>query len=125
MPKRNIAKTRKNPLLYIPSTLTFSELESVYENQSREFDVSDNGQEVDESLQKLYGIKMLLDILYNLEEREKIIYLYQVLREFGYEVDHGTLAKTMGIHRVIYMNNLKIIRDKIKLMLTKTNYNME
>lgn len=117
MLKRNIVKTRNNPLLYIPVAYSFSQFEEADSEQNALFNLSDDGREEKKVFDKIAADTLFLNILFNLTEIEKIIYLYQLAREFGYEIDHSSLSKTLGIHRVVYMRILKRVKEKVKEML--------
>jgi hypothetical protein len=118
MSKRKYAK--KNPLVYVPTAYSFTSLETEQEDGEFTFDVGDNGSEVEGLIDKTTGAYTLLDILYNLTDREKMVFLIQLCREFGYEIDHGSFAKALGIHRVHYMSVLRSIRHKVEQMPNTT-----
>lgn len=114
--KRNVVRPYQPLHNYIPIAYTFSELSTETDEGERPFEISDNGAQANEMLEQQYGTYLLIDILSNLDDREKIIFLYQMIREFGYAVDHGTLAKTLKIHRVTYMDKLKLLREKLEII---------
>jgi hypothetical protein len=118
MPKINY-KT----LLVIATSKNFSEL--AYKTQNtldegqtdREFDIGDNGKAADNMLSDVHADALLLDLLFKFNDRQKIILLYQILREAGYNLNHGDCAKTLSLTREHYMFLLKEVRGKAKKVL--------
>jgi len=47
-----------------------------------------------------------------MDDRQKIILLYQVLREAGYNLNHADCAKTLSITRERYMVLLKDVKKR-------------
>lgn len=110
-------RARRNPLIYIPTAYSFSDLsEYDEEGEYKEFDAGDNGLAAENMVENIRGTFDILDILYNLKPNERIVFLIQLCREFGYDIDHGSYAKAIGIHRVNYMVTLSRVREKIQKM---------
>ena len=102
---------------YIPQTFNFSDIPHDHGNDNRfdELEGFDPGDEGDQLLSVEESVdfeKMVLQVLFNLNQREKIIFLYQMLRDNGFQIDHGSFAQTLSISRVEYMNILKNVKLK-------------
>lgn len=101
----------------IPTTINFSELEREMKENNVNFDPSDNGferQRLDDSLE--YE-ELIVRILYNLEARERLVFVYQLLRDNGFQIDHTAFAKTIHIGRRQYMRILDRVRMKSMLFM--------
>jgi hypothetical protein len=102
---------------YIPNAYAFSEVYELNQVDDPEFDISDLGKEVDDLYDKLTLEELVLEILHNLNDREKVIFMFQLLRGDGYNLDHHSCAKTLHIERQWYMVNLSRVRKKVGLIL--------
>jgi hypothetical protein len=100
-------------LNFIPKAYSFSDIESRLDDDGKTFDVGDNGMEVDKIFKKLEYENLILQVLFNLNNTEKIIFLYVMLRDYGLQIDHASFAKTMGIKRVNYMYILGKMKKKV------------
>ena len=85
-----------------------------------EFDVGDNGQAVDIMISQVQADTLLLSLLQGMNDREKIILMYQVLRESGYNLNHAECAKTLNITRERYMVILKGVKSRAAKILQFT-----
>jgi hypothetical protein len=106
----------------VPVAYNFSNLYEVSErNENNEtdesFDISDEGKEVEAAYEKLDLENMVVFILDNLDDRDKVIFLFQLLRDNGYHLTHETCAKTMHLNRQWYLDRLAMVRTKVKLYL--------
>lgn len=102
---------------YIPTSVNFSQLENEFDENETEFDVSDNLEEVKKMENEFAYDELVVQILYNLDETEKIVFLYQLLRDGGFQIDHKSFAKTMGLQIFKYDDVLKTIQVKIALIV--------
>jgi hypothetical protein len=108
---------------FIPKAINFSELKKEQRREdftsevSKEVELSDNGLAIEEIEKTVEFEELIAQMLFNLEGNERFIFLYQLLREFGYQIDHGTFAKTLKINRQRYMDILGNIRVKTYLMV--------
>jgi hypothetical protein len=108
---------------FIPVTINFSEIkypsrdhqDTSYPSEPSE--LSDNGIQIDTLERGMEFEELVAQMLFNLEGNERVIFLYQLLRDFGYQIDHGTFAKTLKINRQRYMDILGTIRIKTHLMV--------
>lgn len=107
MPKINY-----RTLLVITESKNFSDLATSDDNGEVEFDVGDNGKAVDAMFSMVQADALLLGLLYKFTDRQKIILMYQVLRESGYNLNHEDCAKTLSITREHYMYLLKGVKKK-------------
>jgi hypothetical protein len=107
-------KTNYKSLLAIPYSQNFSDLPSLKKDNGEivGLDFSDNGREVDAIASALNADALLLSLLLNLNDREKIIFLYQLLREMGYNLNHEDCSKTINVTREYYMTLLKAVKDR-------------
>lgn len=100
-----------------PMSVNFSELQMEFEENSQEFEPSDNGLEQQRLQDSIEYEELVVQILCNLEPREKLIFIYQLLRDGGYKIDHASFAKTLGVTRVHYMRMLEMVRTKTALFV--------
>jgi len=115
--------TKRNKIIvglkgYIPQTINFSELKKMEnsDNQAVEADWGDEGLQMEKLEVGMEFEELIVQMLYNLKGNERIIFLYQLLREFGYQIDHGSFAKTLKMNRQKYMEILGTIRLKTYLV---------
>jgi len=100
-----------------PVSVNFSQLEDQYEDNKASFEVSDNGLESLRQEENFAYEEMMVQILCNLDIREKLIFLYQILRDQGHNIDHGAFAKTVHLSRRQYMRALDDVRLKVMLYM--------
>jgi DNA-directed RNA polymerase specialized sigma subunit len=115
MPKRLKCKS----LNFIPRSYNFSEVfpNGIDSDDENQFDIGDMGEEVEQKYEQMALEKMVIEILHNLDDREKIIFLLQILRDDGYNLDHDSCASILHIQRQWYMTTLSKVRTKIKFMV--------
>lgn len=99
----------------IPVAINFSALEKELEDGEVEYDPSDNGLEKKRLEDNLQYEEMVVQILCNLEPREKLVFIFQLLRDGGYQIDHGSFAKVVNLSRRQYMRVLDEVRLKSAL----------
>lgn len=107
MPKINY-----KAILMVAESKNFSELETIDEDGEKGFDVGDNGKAAEQMVSDVHADALLLDMLFRMNDREKIILMYQILRESGYNLNHGDCAKTLSLTREHYMYLLKEVKQK-------------
>lgn len=101
----------------IPVSVNFSQLEKQLEEGEIEYDPGDNGLEKKRLEDNLQYEEMVVQILCNLEEREKLVFIFQLLRDGGYQIDHGSFAKVVNLSRRQYMRVLDDVRLKSALFV--------
>jgi DNA-directed RNA polymerase specialized sigma24 family protein len=130
MPKQDPEKYGKrlkvlSGLDWVPRAYSFTFFEiqrqeaSGGEEWGSPYTVSDGGEAEEGMYDKFEEEELILQVLYNLDEREKLIFCYQLLRDNGYQIKHSAFAKTIGINRQRYMVWLKRVRDKTKAIIQK------
>lgn len=82
-----------------------------------EQDFSDRGKAEEEMLSVCNADSMLLKILTSMDDRDKIIFMYLLLREAGYDITHADCAKTLSLSRERYMVLVKIVKYKAGKLL--------
>lgn len=102
---------------FVPISINFSELEKVnnssyHEESEIEFEPSDNGVAEDKIMDELLFEEAVITILCNLEPREQLIFMFQLLRDGGYQIDHNSFAKVVKLSRSQYMRILNDVRLK-------------
>lgn len=108
-----MAKVYHKKLLIIPESRNFGEMGiNLSEEDKSGFDFGDDNKQSEEITSMIQADILLLDILLNLDDRQKIIFLYQLLREAGYGLNHGDCAQTIGITRERYMILLKDVKKR-------------
>lgn len=110
----------------LPETVNFSEIEEEAKKNGFDFtsfEVSDMGQQMEDIQDDLQYEKLTIQILANLDQREKIVFMFQLLRDFGFAIDHKSCAKTLEINRQGYMKLLSIVRKKASLIVYQSKNN--
>lgn len=102
---------------FVPSTITFSDLETECESNNLEFEPSDDGAFQDKLDGSLDYERLVAQVVSSLELREKLVFMFQLLRDGGFRLDHGTCAKTIGVSRKTYMDTLSTVRVKVGLIM--------
>lgn len=113
MPKR----TKYQGLGILPISVNFSDLDVESESDELTYDTGDDGKQAEEMYDTLELENSIFQILNNLNDREKVIFLYQLVRESGYRLDHESCAETMHIKRQWYMTMLGHVKYKAKIIL--------
>jgi hypothetical protein len=109
-----MAKTYLRTLLYLAQSTNFSELR---QPGGEDFDVGDEGEQESEMLATMQADAHLLSLLQGFNDRQKIILMYQLLREAGYNLNHSDCAKTLSITRERYMVLLKDVKKRAAKIL--------
>lgn len=112
-----MTKINYRQIVVIPHSKNFSEIRAVTQEQTVEFDSGDEGQQVEDMLSTLQADALMLQLLYKFNDRQKIIFLYQALREAGYNLNHEDCAKTLSLTREHYMTLLKVVKEKARKVL--------
>lgn len=111
----------KSGLVFIPVAYNFSKIEKSLPEGAELSDIlGDQGTSNKKLVDDFALEQLILQVLYNLDEREKVIFCYQLLRDNGYQIKHGAFAKTIGINRQRYMVWLKRVRDKAAKIINNT-----
>ena len=108
-------RLKYNSLCFIPTAYPLSEMDL----ETNQADFSDLCKEVRSLEDKLDLERNILEILHNLDDREKIIFLFQILRDDGYNIDHESCANVLHIQREWYMNSLSKVKQKIAFIIKK------
>ncbi len=102
---------------FVPTSINFSELEIKAIENGIAFNPGDDNLEVKRLENKMEYEEMVAQILFNLETREKLIFVFQLLRDGGYQIDHASFAKSLKISRRQYMRVLSVVRAKAHLLV--------
>lgn len=97
---------------FVPVAVNFSQLEKDLEEDEVVFEPSDNGEQVDKLYDGIIYEEAVVTILCNLEPREQLVFLFQLLRDGGYQIDHNSFAKVIHLSRRQYMRILDEVRLK-------------
>jgi hypothetical protein len=100
-----------------PQSVNFSDLQTEFEENEVAFDPSDDGLEEKRLQDGVEYEEMIVQILCNLEMREKVVFVYQLLRDGGYKIDHASFAKTVGLSRPQFNRVLEMVRTKSMLYI--------
>jgi len=111
-------KTYLKTLQFLAQSYNFSEM-NYPDGQS--FDKSDDGSGADSMASVLQADAYLLHLLIGMNDRDKVILLYQIMREAGYNLNHADCAKTLSITRERYMVLLKNIKKRSAKILQITD----
>lgn len=104
--------------LLVPSSKNFSEFTTYNDdNEVQHFEASDESSAEEEIISNMQADAMLLALLSSFNDRQKVILVYQILRESGYNLNHEDCAKTLSITREHYMFLLADIKKKAKKII--------
>jgi hypothetical protein len=108
--------------MFIPKSINFSEMEREERHDNPDYkdasyNMGDNGLEIEKLEQDMHFEELVVQMLYSLEGNERIIFLYQMLRDYGYQIDHTSFAKTLRLKRSRYMDILGMVRLKTYLIV--------
>ncbi len=101
---------------FIPKVVNFSELEDQLEDQPL-YNPGDDSAEQERIMNGVMYEELIVNILCNLEPREQIVFVFQLLRDAGYQIDHAAFAKTQHLSRRQFMRILEGVRQKSKLYI--------
>lgn len=99
---------RVKGIRFLPSSINFSDLapnkESTFydEDEQAKRDV-----EIDKELLLLKSIKMLDS------DKEKCVILFEILREYGYQLDYRSIAHALNVKLRWFMRVKKTVRSKV------------
>jgi len=109
-----MGKTYVRRFALIAHSQNFSELE---QPDGKSFDKGDDGSVEDAMYSSIQADSLLLNLLERMDDRDKIILMYQVLRESGFNLNHADCAKTLSISRERYMVLLKAVKKRSEKIL--------
>ncbi len=113
-------KVNSGMLQFIPKPINFSELEKMEDGRDGEMKFTEFGDEglgMEKVEQDIHFEELVVQMLYVLDGNERIIFLYQLLRDYGYQIDHTSFAKTLHLKRSRYMDILSMVRLKTYLVV--------
>lgn len=103
---------------FVPVAIPFSQVEGEYlDGKTKQVDLSDGGLEAKQMMSNLAYEELIIQVLYNLDLRDKLIFVYQLLRDSGFQINHGSFAKTIHLSRCQYMRILKDVKLKTNLYI--------
>jgi hypothetical protein len=104
---------------FTPVAVSFDDLETEFEDGTLAFSPSDGGLQQKRLEDNIEYEEMVAQILCNLEDREKLIFLYELLRDSGYQIDYAAFAKTLNPPLTLraYMKALATLRQKTVLFI--------
>ena len=102
---------------FVPLSVNFSQLEKEMEENEIEYEPSDNGDQERKMIDDLAYEEMVVNILCNLESREQLVFMFQLLRDGGFKIDHAAFAKVVRLSRRQYMRVLDDVRLKSWLFI--------
>lgn len=97
-------------LLRIARSKNFSEYEAL--EQGEHFDAGDNGLEEENMYRVIQTDMFLFNLLLAFDERQKIVFLYLLMRESGYNLTHEECARTLSMKRESYMTTMRAVKKK-------------
>lgn len=109
--------TKKSLVSGPPTCINFSEIEESLEEMGESFSPGDDGEQSLSMEEDLAQESMVYNILSNLDDKDRIIFLIQLLRDCGYRIDHGSFARAIGMSRTKYMGLLGDLKIKMNLYL--------
>lgn len=109
-----MAKSYNKTLIYLAQSYNFSDMKFP---DGKPFDAGDEGEAEESMIGNMQADAFLLALLLKMGDRQKIILMYQLLREAGYNLNHADCAKTLGITRERYMTLLKDVKKRAAKIL--------
>lgn len=109
-----MAKTYLKTLSYLSTSVNFSDMKYP---DGKPFDAGDNGDSQEATYSNIQADIYLLNLLRSLDDRQKIILMFQILRESGYNLNHADCARTLSITRERYMVLLKAVKKRAAKIL--------
>lgn len=97
---------------FVPTSVNFSSLEKEMEENDIEYEPSDDGMQEQRVMDGIVYEEVIVNILCNLETREQLVFIFQLLRDNGYQIDHASFAKVVRLSRRQYMRILEDVRMK-------------
>lgn len=107
-----IRASKKIKPIKITESINFNKLVVNNGETTEEFDIGDDEQNNNELYSRIQVDGLLMELLKKLNDREKVILMFQLLRDSGYMLRHEDCAKTISITREGYMSLLKDVRIK-------------
>lgn len=105
----------------VRQTLMIARSKNFSEYANGEFDYNDNGNQEDRMYSDTNADIILVNLLSKFSDREKIVFVYEILRQSGYGITVQECAKTLSISKQWYFKILKDVRSKAKKTLLSNN----
>lgn len=116
-------RTSLNAMQSIPVSKNFSQMVTITETRDvEEFDAGDEGLAEEQWLHQMDAEITLITTLKSLTDRQKTIFMYQILRDLGYNLRHEECAKTLGVTREYYMSLLAEVKKKTQKIIQLRRY---
>lgn len=97
-------------LMNLAKSKNFSEYEQ--QTEDGQFDVGDNGLSENAMYSIVQMDMFLYSLLLNFSELQKIVFLYLLMRESGYNLTHEECARTLSMKRESYMTVMRAVKKK-------------
>lgn len=110
-----MSKNYIRSLHLIPESKNFSEYDLLAENGH--FDAGDDGLGEVSMYSIIQTDMYMYNLLLNFSEKQKITFLYLLMREAGYSLTHEECAKTLSMKRETYMNIVRVVKKKAQKIL--------
>ena len=108
-----MARLNSRALHFIPVATNFSKLKQ----QGAELQVQDDYREKFQT-DRDYEL-LICNMLYNLSDREKVAFLFLILKNDGYQIDNESAAKALNIPMRTYMTLTKKVKQKFHSYLVE------
>lgn len=109
-------------LMSLTDSKNFSDLAVVNDEGLLEFDIGDGGRQADDMFSTLEADFLLLQVLTQLDDRQKVVFLYQLLRQAGYNLNHEDCARTLALTREKYMDSIRRVKERSQKVLKQTQH---
>lgn len=117
--RKRLKLANNRGLKFIPVAVDFGSIKVL--DDDFEFDPSDLSSQANKMYDDMEYDTLIVHILYNLSDREKIVFLYQILRDYGHKIDTTSLAKTLKVGRTTYHAVLNSVKKKVAILTSRTN----
>lgn len=106
-------RVRVRKLLFIPTSVNFSSLPEGHEN---DFVGNDTEEILQDQIDK--EILLLQTIRFLDSDKERCVLLLEILREYGFQIDYSSIAKSLKIELRWLMRVKKNVHKKVQTITT-------
>lgn len=78
------------------------------------FDIGDEGSEESQMYSQMEAEQILIAFLRELDDRQKVIVLLQVIKSTGFKLNQNECASILSVSKDTYKDHLMRVRDRLK-----------
>jgi len=95
-------------MFFLPKAYPFSDF--VFEKDENQHQFGDEGEQEEKMFSQTNAEMLITKINSSLSDRDKVVFMYLLLRESGYKLTHDECAKTLSVSRQTYMKLVKNVK---------------